>query len=537
MSDLIQWPPGWREEAWARVTDPWDIVVIGGGITGAGIFAAGADMGMRILLLEQGDFASGTSSRSSKLVHGGLRYLKQGKFNLVRQSISERQRMLANAAGLVNPLSFLYTLYERDNIRPWMVNAGLAIYTSLFSGAGGYQSLRSSDVRDLRLSPDTRGLLRAFRYQDAQTDDARLVLRVISNGVATARGDAVALNYVKATNILKYGGTSRGAVVRDRESGREAEVPARVVINATGAWADRTRGHVEAPPLLRPLRGSHLFLDLASLPLVEAIAFTHPEDGRPVFAYPWEGVALVGTTDVDHRSPLHQEPSISDGEADYLLKAVRSMFPSYELPRAAIISSQAGVRPVVDTGKTDPSAESREHLVLAEQGLLTILGGKLTTFRVAAIEALRAAHALDSSLPRPRKDTQVLRATAEDYSIGKLEQVIQHRLIARYGLVPSAIRNNDPSALRLVSGTPYLWGELIWSASHEGIVHLSDLLLRRFRLGVLLRDGGLGLLPQLKQPVCSAMGWGESIWKQEVGRFTQELQDAHQLPFERESHA
>ena len=191
-------------------------------------------------------------------------------------------------------------------------------------------------------------------------------------------------------------------------TGRTLEVEAKVVVSATGVWADRLRGRRGRAPLLRPLRGSHLYLRPERLPLQEAVAFAHPDDRRPVFAYPWEGVTLVGTTDVDHHHPLDEEPTISRREGDYLLHGIQAMFPDLGLGPRDVISTQAGVRPVVSSGKTDPSAESREHVLLREDGLLTVTGGKLTTFRPVALQPSRAARRLAPELPACPRSTPAL---------------------------------------------------------------------------------------------------------------------------------
>ncbi|MDW8268433.1 MAG: glycerol-3-phosphate dehydrogenase/oxidase [Anaerolineae bacterium] len=525
MTDAIPtspWPPGWREAALASLPGPWDVIVIGGGITGAGILALAARMGLRALLLEQADFGSGTSSRSSKLVHGGLRYLKQMQFRLTHESVREREYLLAAAPGLIRSLPFLYPIYKGDRPGARVIEFGLSLYTHMAPTAGGYRTLDPVDL--LMLAPGLRqgGLERGYLYTDAQTDDARLVLRVLADALRASEGRCLALNYAAVVGLLRSGDRVRGVQVRDEETGRGWEVEAGVVINATGAWADRLRPTPDKRRHLRPLRGSHLFFRPERFPVYQAIALIHPDDHRPLFVYPWEGVILLGTTDCDHRLPL-EEPGITAAEADYLLRAAQTYFPDLELGPADVLSTQAGVRPVVDTGKANPSAERREHVIWIEDGLLTVTGGKLTTFRLIALDALTAAHELNPDLPQPRGDLPVFEPTPVSLLPG-CDRQRSARLWGRYGAAASEVVN--AGSLALIPDTPYHEAELIWAARHEAVVHLDDLLLRRLRLGILRADGGLGLLPRVRD----LLPWDTPRWQAEVSRFEAIHRRSHGLP-------
>ena len=526
------WEPGWREEAWARLKNPWDLIIVGGGITGAGILALAARSGLRTLLLEKADFASGTSSRSSKMVHGGLRYLKNMHIKLTWESVRERQRLLAAAPGLIDPLGFIYPIYKGGHPSPWVMGIGLGIYTRLSPDAGDYQRLDEVDIGLLAPGLKTHDLERGYRYLDAQTDDARLVLRVLHDGLRAGQGRSVALNYAPVIGLLKDGDTVTGVAMRNEETGETAEARARLVINAAGAWADELRREVGGAKRLRPLRGSHLYFSLARFPIYQAIAFSHPDDGRPVFAYPWEGVALVGTTDVDHSLPLHAEVAISVEEADYLLRAVQSHFPALELTSRDVLTSQAGVRPVVDTGRADPSAESRDHVVWPEGGLLTVTGGKLTTFRLIAVDALREAHRMQPDIPEPDSEAQVLETFDPGQEIPGVEPDAARRLWGRYGEAAPYLAARFADSLQFIPGTPYLWAELAWAAGHEPVRHLDDLLLRSFRFGILLPDGGQSLLPRMKPIIMDKLGWTEERWDEEAGRYRRIRSIAHGLPEE-----
>ncbi len=529
------WQSGWREEAWNRLKNPWDIIIIGGGITGAGIMALAARCGVRALLLEKGDFSSGTSSRSSKMVHGGLRYLKHMQIKLTRESVKERQRLLSDAPGLVEPLGFIYPIYKGERPSPWVVELGLGIYTHLSSDTGDYRRLDEVDIGMMAPGLKTQGMERAYHYLDAQTDDARLVERVLHDALIAGEKRVAALNYASVVALAKKAGRVVGVAVKDEVSGRTDEAWAPVVINSTGVWADELRdeiGKVRRKRHLRPLRGSHLYFRLDRLPVYQAIAFSHPDDGRPVFVYPWQGVALVGTTDVDHDLPLAVEPSISGQEADYLLRAVQSHFPELDLKKDDVLSTQAGVRPVVDTGKADPSAESRDHAIWLENGLLTVTGGKLTTFRLVAIEALKGAHEMETRIPEPDAEAAVIESSITGHNLIGVDPETRYRLRGRYGAAAPDLVATFPDLLTPISDSPYLRAELAWAASHEPVCHLDDLMLRRLRLGILLPNGGFELLPEVRLLLKRALGWSEGEWKEEVNRFRLIYQAAHGIPGE-----
>jgi glycerol-3-phosphate dehydrogenase len=395
------------------------------------------------------------------------------------------------------------------------------------------------------------GLEGGLRYGDAQTDDARLVLRVIQEAVAAG---GVALNYVRAEQVLRdeagqvvgvrllrtdSAGVDPGASSRATTIQREAvlsvlsEVHARVVINATGAWADRLRGQLGQPVRIRPLRGSHLIFPAWRLPVAQAVSFLHPVDRRPVFIFPWEGVTLVGTTDVDHGQPPEAEPAISPHEVAYLMAAVEHQFPSLHLSLADVISTFAGVRPVIGSGEEDPSKESRDHVVWEEDGLLTITGGKLTTFRLIALDALRAARHRLPAMHEPRHDLPVLDAVDEAAIDGGsgLDRAARRRLLGRYGADASAlVAAARPGELEPIPGAPALWAELRWAARAEAVVHLDDLLLRRVRLGLLLPLGGQALLPRIRAICQAELGWDDAAWQAEEDAYLALWRRHYSLP-------
>jgi glycerol-3-phosphate dehydrogenase len=476
----------------------WDIIVVGGGVTGAGIFRQAVHMGYKTLLLEQKDFAWGTSSRSSKLVHGGLRYLKEGRLKLVHDSVVERQRLLEEAPGLVEPLPFLVPDFKGKYPPPFLFRAGLLAY-DLMAGKLQHDWLSFRDF--CMAAPHIRrdGLTGGGRFVDAQVDDARLVLRVIFEG---EKEGGTALNYTRAQLPRKApDGWELTAVGQNGK----ADLKSKVIFSATGVWADR---FVEKHPgQIRPLRGSHLVFPGWKLPLPCALSFNHPADGRPNFLIPWEGASFCGTTDLDHTEELDFEPAISSEEVEYMIDGLKYAVPDLDIEKSDIITTWAGVRPVISQGKNlAPSEETRDHALTDDDGLLTVTGGKLTTFRLMASEALEKA---ESYLPPP-----------QGKSLFKFARVDgPRRLTGRYGEAAADILKFGPDLSSTVPGTHTQWFELPWAARAEKVHHLDDLLLRRTRLGMLLPEGGKRYLNRIRELCQAELGWDDSRWSEEEDRY------------------
>jgi glycerol-3-phosphate dehydrogenase len=357
-------------------------------------------------------------------------------------------------------------------------------------------------------------------------------------------------------------GVKPGTVVgaRIEGAGFTGQVRARCVVNATGFWADGLRSGLGAP-MLRPLRGSHLVFPLWKLPVAQSVSLLHPRDGRPVFATPWEGVALVGTTDLDHHGDPDVEPSMAAAETAYLIEALRHAFPRLELRAADAICSFAGVRPVVDARANggDPSKAPREHVVRDEQGLITVTGGKLTTFRVNALDALRhaapylaasvhrrgfaptggagAAAGPDALVPMSAGDFDYRVADAifapqpEPPALAALPHGLRSRLLGRYGHQAQALlREAAPADLETVAGTATPWAELHWALRHEQVRFLDDLLLRRTRLGLLLPAGAAELLPRLEPVAREALGWSAGEWRDQCDRYARIVAQCYTVP-------
>jgi glycerol-3-phosphate dehydrogenase len=528
------------------------LLIVGGGITGVGIAREAAKIGLRVLLVERGDFAHGSSSRSSKLVHGGLRYLAQGKLRLMLDSVRERERLVETVPGLVDARECVLLDYAEHPL-PKLAGVGLRIYDRM---AGMRSSAARTPAELLARIPGLRGegLRRGYVYRDAQTDDARLVLRILAD--ARAAG-ALALNYVQAVSVGARGfGADEVAkvVLNDRETGARAELKARLVINAAGAWSDRLRVRLGARARMRPLRGSHLVFSAERLAVPDPIMVMHPRDLRPVFLLPWEGVTMVGTTDLDHRADLDREPAISGEEVAYLMELVTRVFPERGLGLTDVLSTWSGVRPVVNSGREDPSKESRDHALWYEHGLLTVTGGKLTTFRVSAIAAVNMARdiladqvhldRLEPSAtildPVDEVDTDALTRAIGD---SPASPELRARLLGRHGARAAALvseaklRDASPyrgtaraGALERVPGTTTTWAELRWAAAHEHVVHLDDLLLRRTRIGLCTARGGAALLPAIRGWCQELLAWTDERWEQEVARYLQLWATHYSLP-------
>ena len=395
--------------------------------------------------------------------------------------------------------------------------------------------------------------------QEAQQHGARVCNRAAVKSLLRAGDVDVPLSELAAEGAATMKpGTVVGA--RIEGAGFSGRVRARCVINATGFWADGLRRGL-GTPMLRPLRGSHLVFPLWKLPVAQSVSLLHPRDGRPVFATPWEGVALVGTTDLDHHDDPDIEPTITARETAYLVEAVRHAFPRLDLRGTDAICSFAGVRPVVDdrAAGRDPSKAPREHVVRDEQGLITVTGGKLTTFRVNALDALRhAAPYLAASTQRAgfgptlvagaestedagvamsaddfayRQADAIFAPQPEPSAFAALPHGLRARLLGRFGPhAPALLAESSHADLETVAGTGTAWAELHWALRHEQVRFLDDLLLRRTRLGLLLPDGATALLPRLEPIAREALGWSAGEWRDQCDRYARLIAQCYTVP-------
>jgi len=519
----------------------WDIVIVGGGITGAGVLREATRKGLKAILVEQRDFAWGTSSKSSKMVHGGLRYLASGQFSLTRDSVKERQRLLTEVPGLVSPLPFLMGHYTGQFPGPLIFNILLMIYDWM-AGHKNHRFIHSG-IRDF-FAPGLRkeSLKGVTQFSDAVTDDARLVMRVLQEA---RKEGGEALNYVRADKVLRAHGNITGIRVQDQETGVFFTLQARCVVNATGAWADQLRSKQGKDAEIRPLRGSHLIFPAWRLPVAESISFFHPADKRPVFVFPWEGVTVVGTTDLDHQESLANESRITSKEVDYLLAGANFQFPESQVSAEDVTATYSGVRPVVGTGSLNPSKEKREHVIWDDEGVVSVAGGKLTTFRLIALDVLASAA---KYLPIKQQEGDNL--VSEEHCQARIFEEIddsclpdtflglssfkQQRLLGRYG--NKAIAQFSDVYLKeylpgqTVHTTHTLWSELAWCAANESVVHLEDLMLRRTRIGLLLPQGGKTILAEVKNLCQPFLQWDDQRWNQEQKAYLALIASHYGLP-------
>lgn len=505
------WSGPWREQALSEGRDALDALVIGGGITGAGLLLEAARRGYRALLVEAGDFASGTSGRSGKLVHGGMRYLKEGRLGLTRSLLLERDRLLRDRPGLVNRLEFILPTYRFSRKNRAMYGVAVRLYDVLRGRRRSWCRYSPAQVEARIPGVRLDGMDGAFGFHDAVTDDARLVLRTLRDAAALG---ASAVNRARVVGLLREGGRVVGAEVHDTVADTTHAVRARVVFNAAGASADALRGWVGQAPRLRPIRGTHLVLSRQALPLEYAASVRHPADGRYIYMLPWEGATLVGTTDRDHGENGAALRSTGE-EVEYLLEALHHWLPGLAMDASSLVGSFAGIRVVVDTGRADPYREKRASVRWEEEGLVTVVSGKLTGFLPVVARALdgaglRATGAVGSAAPG-----------AEDISrMEGVEASVARRLTGRYGAdAPALVAAAQADELSPVGASEVLWAELRWGLRAEGVHHLDDLLLRRARVGLVLPEGGAAHFPRIRTLCSQELGWDATRWEEEEARY------------------
>jgi glycerol-3-phosphate dehydrogenase len=477
----------------------FDLLILGGGITGAGVALDATLRGFRVALIDKGDFASGTSSVSSKLVHGGLRYLEHGNFQLVYEALRERRLLLDNAPHLVRPLRFVIPFYQGTRIRPWRWRTGLTLYDLL---AGASNIRRSRPLTRLHLRHEfpglrTNGLEGGAAYFDAQMDDARLCIEVMRTAAASG---ACAVNYVEATAFERSGGIITGVRAVDRVGGSELRIHARQVLNATGPWVDevcRLAGD-ESGPRLQPTKGVHLIAPDRGL--AAAFLLLHPADGRVLFVIPWMGKTLIGTTDT-HSEAAPDRLAVTSEDIAYLLEAHNHFFTPPLAP-GDLLGSFVGLRPLIRARAGEPSALSREfRLFSAPSGLLSVAGGKYTTYRHMAEvitdvvsqrfggrRLCRTRHfPLDGTPPLPwdQFEPAAIASVARDHRLS--EGAAQH-LVRRYGRraaeVAAYLKQHPELAKPVVAGDPDLQVEFVYQRDQEMALSPADHLLRRTRLGM-----------------------------------------------------
>jgi glycerol-3-phosphate dehydrogenase len=537
-----------RDDALRRLADEeFDVLVIGGGVTGAGVALDAASRGLRTALVDKGDFASGTSSKSSKMVHGGIRYLQQREVRLVYENLAERQRLLDNAPHLVSPLPFLIPLFGRDGVVSKTVARSYSSALWLYDLTGGWRiGERHREVdRDEALAHmptlNTDHLVAGFLYFDARADDARLTLELART--AAFEFGAVTANYAPVIRLTTGDeGATDGAVVRPVADDESTELPirARVVVNATGVWADALRALDEGaqPNALRPAKGVHVTVPADRLPADIAAVIPVPKDRRSIFVVPWPGTDLVylGTTDTDYSGALDDPPCGPD-DVDYLLEAANNVTTS-DLTRADVTGVWAGLRPLLAApAKGGHASErtadlSRRHTVTtSEHGVVTVTGGKLTTYRKMAEDTVDAVVRCLGESPRRRrcvtKSLRLLAATTKTRDPVTMAQP-QARLLGRYGTESAAVlslADGRPELLEpAIAGLPYTGAELVYAAREEMARTLDDVLSRRTRAAIQRAHATMEAAPSIAWLIAPDMGWDEKEAADQAAGFVESCQ-------------
>jgi glycerol-3-phosphate dehydrogenase len=503
-----------------------DLLVIGGGITGAGIARDAAMRGIRTCLVEAADFGWGTSSRSSRLIHGGLRYLEHGWLKLVFEASRERRILLRIAPHLVRPMPFLFPVHAGTRVGRARLAAGLWLYDllSLFRNVHSHRMLSRRAVQRIEPRLRDRDLAGGAIYYDGWCDDARLVL---ANVRSAHRHGAMTASYASVTALEKAGGRIRGAVVHDTIEDRRITVHARVTVNATGPWTDAVR-HMDdatAAPLLRPTKGVHVTVPRRRVGNTGALTLTSPLDGRVMFVLPWGDVTVIGTTDTDY-SGAAEDVAPSDQDVTYLLRSTNAFFPDARLGDDDVIATWAGLRPLLADGGAGPTAQvPREHrIVESTSGLLTITGGKLTTYRSMAAELVDAVaqrlHAMDGRRiptapthrePLPGGEVADLELLVRELGKERIPEPVARHLVDTYGSESAAVANlaaREPALNRpLLDGWPVLQAEVVYHARREMALTVADVMVRRTHLFHGDAGRGTGAAALVAGLLAKELGW------------------------------
>jgi len=535
----------------------FDLLVIGGGITGAGIARDAALRGLKVALLEKSDFGSGTSSKSSKLIHGGLRYLQHAEFGLVFEAVSERTLLLKLAPHLVKPQLFLVPTFRGQYPGRFVLGCGMWMYDALskFAAPDRHRAYRKKGVQKIEPGLKADGLTGGVTYYDGMTDDARLTLETILDAV---RAGAKVLSYARVRGFVEDStGIVQGVTVADvLDETRTTTLFAKVTVNSTGPWSDlvlRLLRHNQPAPMVRPTKGVHILVDAARLPVQHAVVMTVPKDGRIIFAIPWADPesptasrTVIGTTDTDY----HGDPDRVAADAadiDYLLEVANFFFPESKLVPDDVLATWAGLRPLVmpSSDGLDASSVSREHRILSRPGLVTIIGGKLTTYRRMAAQLLSEAYkqlgvteppcaTLDRPLPGatdwkpPTDDFDPVAELTEELvalNLPGLDRQVARHLATTYGvrartIVEKIQQGGDPSASdRLDPELPFLYAEVDLAVTVDLAVRLDDVLSRRMPLLLLARDQGLGCADKVAERIAKLRNWSKERTELELRHY------------------
>jgi glycerol-3-phosphate dehydrogenase len=529
--------PDMRAEALTLLAEgAFDVLVIGGGITGAGVARDAAMRGLSVALVEAQDFASGTSSRSSRLVHGGVRYLEHGQLGLVFEACRERRILASIAPHLVRPLQFMWPVYEKARIKLWKLRAGLFLYDALALGRnlGRHRTLSAHVVTALEPELRAMGMIGGASYFDAATDDIRLTLATV---LSARDAGAIVANHVSVHDLLMTSDGVCGARAVDLRTGVDIEIRARTVVNAAGPWSDAIRRMAEpqARRAVRGTKGVHVSVPRERIRNNGALTLLSPIDGRVMFVIPAGPYSIIGTTDTDYDG-RPERVRATTADVTYLLRSANAFFPGAHLLSSDVVSAWAGIRPLVASADKDPDAASREHAIAwTVPGLLSVSGGKLTTYRAMAADVmdtiarrLRVGHgrAATHKEPLPGGDIESLddELALARATIGAPD--IAEHLVHAYGTRWRALWQmasvDRTLAERLVPDLPYIAAELEWGVTHEMARTLGDLLIRRLHVAFETRDHALSIAPVVAEHLAPTMKWNVD---DELQSFRREIDD------------
>jgi glycerol-3-phosphate dehydrogenase len=528
----------------ALAAEPFDLLVIGGGINGAGIARDAAMRGLRTALVEGADFASGTSSRSSKLIHGGLRYLEQGNVRLVLEAVRERERLRRLAPHLVRPQEFVFPVYRDGPLARWKLAAGLWAYDLLagFWGVRRHRMLGAQAVRAAEPALRQDGLRGAGVYFDYRTDDARLVLETV---LAAAREGATVVSYAQVVGLLKDGGRITGARIADRLGGNGgAIVRAHVVVNATGPWVDHVASLDESgPSRLRLTKGVHVVVPRARVGNRAAIVLHALADRRVMFVIPWGEHSIVGTTDTDHVGGPDTPPTVEPEDVAYLLDTTNHYFPAAALTSKDVVSAWAGLRPLIapppGSGESPSDVSREEDIFVSTSGLVSIAGGKLTTYRLVAAAVVdrvvatlgragdtrRFGRSRTGEVPLPggRSSPAVLAAAAISRDGHGLAPVVIGHLADRYGSrldeVLGLVAGDRGLAEPIMPGLPDPRAEIVEAVEHEWALTLEDVLRRRTQVALRDSEAGSGVAGDVAALMGRRLGWAPDAAREAASEY------------------
>jgi glycerol-3-phosphate dehydrogenase len=481
--------------------EAFDLLIIGGGINGCGVARDAAMRGLRVALLERDDFGSGTSGRSSRLIHGGIRYLEQGQLHLVHESIRERQTLLRIAPHLVKPLAFTWPIYHGARVGKVKLSAGLLVYQLMAVGRSRWHSsLNAAETLDREPCLKPAGLTGGAVYYDACTDDARLT---IANAIAARDLGAQIHNHTPVVRLAREAGKAVGVLARNALSGEELELRGHVIVDATGVWQNHFDD--QRARRVRGSKGVHIGVPRERVGNRDALTLISPIDGRVMFCLPAGPQTIIGTTDTwTDESPetVHAAPT----DVQYLLESANSYFPRAHLSRSDVVSAWAGIRPLASGHAGNPGAVSREHSIVTDSsGIINVTGGKLTTYRSMAAEIVDRVQEALGQKPRPAPTDE-----AELPGADRVKEITRMR------------QQTSSLSEILVDGLPYTPAHLIYGVQREMAQTLSDLLIRRTHIAFETHDHGASIAQRAAEVVAPLLGWDTETKGRRVREFAED---------------